>query len=123
MRRSTARAKSSWPSPAWSCTGPTAQTITIDLPKTRTIDLIKLQNGVTSALTEDAAVPVGNYDWMRLKVLASKNTQGESYIRMLNGTQYPLWIPQRFGNRPQAESRLRRRAGEHHAAGHRLRPA
>ena len=69
------------------------QTVTIDLPSTRAIDLIKLQNGITSALTQDTAVAAGTYDWMRLKVLASKNSQGESYIRMLNGTQYPLWIP------------------------------
>jgi hypothetical protein len=60
---------------------------------TKTIDLIKLQNGVTGALTQGAAVPAGNYDWMRLKVLADKNSQGESYITLLNGTQYPLWIP------------------------------
>ena len=60
---------------------------------TKSIDLIKLQDGVTSALTQDAAVPAGNYDWMRLKVLASKNSQGESYIKLLSGQQYPLWIP------------------------------
>jgi hypothetical protein len=60
---------------------------------TKSIDLIKLQDGVTSALTQNAAVPAGNYDWMRLKVLASKNSQGESYIKLLSGQQYPLWIP------------------------------
>jgi hypothetical protein len=60
---------------------------------TKSIDLIKLQNGVTGALTQGAAVPAGNYDWMRLKVLADKNSQGESYITLLSGAQYPLWIP------------------------------
>jgi Domain of unknown function (DUF4382) len=60
---------------------------------TKSIDLIKLQNGVTSDLTRGAAVPAGTYDWMRLKVLADKNSQGESYITLLNGAQYPLWIP------------------------------
>jgi hypothetical protein len=68
-------------------------TVTIDFNAKKSIDLIKLQDGVTSALTEDATVPAGNYDWMRLKVLASKNSQGESYIKLLNGEQYPLWIP------------------------------
>ena len=70
------------------------QTVTVDLggaPKT--IDLMKLQKGVTGALTQGASVPAGAYDWMRLKVLADKNTQGESYIKLLDGTQYPLWIP------------------------------
>ncbi len=69
------------------------ESVSIDFPSTRAIDLIKLQGGVTDALTQDAAVPAGDYDWMRLKVLASKNSQGESYIKLLNGAQYPLWIP------------------------------
>jgi hypothetical protein len=30
---------------------------------------------------------------VRLKVLASKNSQGESYIKLLSGQQFPLWIP------------------------------
>jgi len=60
---------------------------------TKSIDLIKLQNGVTGALTDGAAVPAGDYQWMRLKVLADKNSQGESYITLLNGAQYPLYIP------------------------------
>ena len=60
---------------------------------TKSIDLIKLQGGVTADLTQGAAVPAGNYQWMRLKVLADKNSQGESYITLLNGAQYPLWIP------------------------------
>jgi hypothetical protein len=68
-------------------------TTTIDFSAPKSIDLIKLQGGVTSALTQDAAVPAGNYDWMRLKVLATKNSQGESYIKLLSGQQYPLWIP------------------------------
>ena len=37
---------------------------------TKSIDLLKLQNGVTGVLTQGAAVPAGDYDWMRLKVLA-----------------------------------------------------
>src|SRR5262245_15927777 len=68
-------------------------TTTIDFSSPKSIDLIKLQDGVTSALTQDSAVPAGNYDWMRLKVLATKNSQGESYIKLLTGQQYPLWIP------------------------------
>ena len=68
-------------------------TVAIDFTSPKSIDLIKLQNGVTGALTQDSAVPAGNYDWMRLKVLATKNSQGESYIKLLTGQQYPLWIP------------------------------
>jgi hypothetical protein len=68
-------------------------TITIDFSNPKSIDLMKLQNGVTSALTEESSVPAGEYDWMRLKVLATKNSQGESYIKLETGEQYPLWIP------------------------------
>jgi hypothetical protein len=68
-------------------------TTSIDFSTPKSIDLVKLQKGVTGALTENSAVPAGNYDWMRLKVLASKNSQGESYIKLLTGQQYPLWIP------------------------------
>jgi hypothetical protein len=68
-------------------------TTTIDFPAPKSIDLVKLQNGVTGSLTENSAVPAGNYDWVRLKVLASKNSQGESYIKLLSGQQFPLWIP------------------------------
>ncbi|MFL6603402.1 MAG: DUF4382 domain-containing protein [Steroidobacteraceae bacterium] len=60
---------------------------------TKSIDLMKLQNGVTGALTQGEAIPAGDYQWMRLKVLADKNSQGESYITLLNGAQYPLYIP------------------------------
>jgi hypothetical protein len=70
------------------------QTVTLDFgSNTKSIDLIKLQDGATGALTQDAGVPAGDYDWMRLKVLADRNSQGESYIKLLSGAQYPLWIP------------------------------
>ncbi len=68
-------------------------TVSIDFSAPKSIDLLKLQNGVTGTLTQDSAVPAGDYDWMRLKVLASKNAQSESYIKLLTGEQYPLWIP------------------------------
>ena len=68
-------------------------TISIDFPSPKSIDLLQLQGGATSDLTDGASVPVGNYDWMRLKVLATQNSQGESYIQLQDGNQYPLWIP------------------------------
>ena len=48
----------------------------------------------TGALTEGTEVPAGNYDLDAAQgVLADKNSQGESYIKLLSGAQYPLWIP------------------------------
>jgi hypothetical protein len=74
--------------------GTDGQTRTLDFGANRkSIDLMKLRNGVTSALTEGFEVPAGSYDWMRLTVLADKNSQGESYIKLVSGAQYPLWIP------------------------------
>jgi hypothetical protein len=67
--------------------------VNIDFPTTRSIDLLALQNGATGALTQGEEVPAGDYDWMRLKVLADKNTQNESYITLTGGGQYPLYIP------------------------------
>jgi hypothetical protein len=68
-------------------------TVTVDFGAAKSIDLIKLQNGVTGVLTQGSSVPAGDYDWMRLDVRADKDTQGESYITLLNGTQYPLYVP------------------------------
>src|SRR5262249_30478183 len=67
--------------------------VEVDFAMPKSIDLIKLQNGVTGMLTAGASVPAGDYDWMRLKVRADQNMQGESSITLSNGTQYPLWIP------------------------------
>ena len=66
---------------------------TINFASPKQIDLLKLQNGVTGALTQGESVPAGTYDWMRLDVLANKNTQGQSYIVLNTGAQYPLYIP------------------------------
>lgn len=66
---------------------------TVTFPSPKQIDLLKLQNGVTGALTQGESVPAGSYDWMRLDVLATKDTQGESYITLSTGAQYPLYIP------------------------------
>ncbi len=59
----------------------------------KSIDLMLLQSGVTADLLQGASVPAGNYNWMRLEVLANRNTQGESFIVLDSGQQYPLWIP------------------------------
>jgi hypothetical protein len=68
-------------------------TVTINFPSARQIDLLQLQNGLTTALAQSESVPVGTYDWMQLQVLANKDTQGQSYIALDTGAQYPLYIP------------------------------
>jgi hypothetical protein len=69
------------------------QTVTINFPSAQQIDLMQLQNGLTAALLQSQSVPSGTYDWMQLNVLADKDTQGESYIMLNTGAQYPLYIP------------------------------
>ena len=68
-------------------------TVTINFPTAKRIDLLQLRNGVTAALAQNASVPTGTYDWMQLQVLATQDTQGQSDITLVNGTQYPLYIP------------------------------
>ncbi|HZT03418.1 MAG TPA: DUF4382 domain-containing protein [Steroidobacteraceae bacterium] len=68
-------------------------TFSIRFPSPRQIDLLTLQNGLTGALLQSESVPAGNYDSMQLNVLADKDTQGESYITLNTGAQYPLYIP------------------------------
>ncbi|MGH8181280.1 MAG: DUF4382 domain-containing protein [Steroidobacteraceae bacterium] len=69
------------------------QTVTINFPSAQQIDLMQLQNGLTAALLQNHSVPSGTYDWMQLNVLADKDTQGQSYIMLNTGGQYPLYIP------------------------------
>lgn len=69
------------------------KTTTINFSNPQQIDLLRLQNGVTQPLLQNASVPSGSYDWMQLKVLANANTQGQSYITLNTGAQYPLYVP------------------------------
>ena len=57
------------------------------------IDLLQLQDGVTDDLLSNEEVPAGQYQWMRLKVLAERNQSGASYIALEGGEQYPLFVP------------------------------
>lgn len=70
-------------------------TITFSTPEQ--IDLMQLANGGADALLQGESVPAGSYDWMQLEVAADENTQGESYIILTTGEQYPLYIPSGSG--------------------------
>jgi hypothetical protein len=67
--------------------------ITIDLPAPKSIDLLKYRNGATTNLIDGASVPAGRYLWLRLLLRAEQNLQSGSYIRLLDGRQFPLYIP------------------------------
>jgi Domain of unknown function (DUF4382) len=67
--------------------------IVIDLPSPKSIDLLKYRNGATANLVAGANVPAGRYLWLRLMLRAEQNLQSGSYIRLLDGRQFPLYIP------------------------------
>jgi Domain of unknown function (DUF4382) len=73
--------------------GTDGKTTTVNFSSPQQIDLLQLQNGLTQALLQNASVPAGSYDWMQLKILANANTQGQSYITLNTGAQYPLYVP------------------------------
>jgi len=68
-------------------------TFSVKFPSPLQIDLLTLQNGLTGALLQNESVPAGKYDSIQLHVLADKDTQGESFITLNTGAQFPLFIP------------------------------
>ncbi len=68
-------------------------TRTIDFAVPRELDLLAYQNGATVNLLENLTVDAGEYQWMRLKVLAERNLSDGSYILFETGEQFPLYIP------------------------------
>lgn len=58
----------------------------------RSIDLLALQGGNSSALLDGVSLPAGEYEWMRLMVNAQRTTM-DSYIKLENDEQYSLFIP------------------------------
>ncbi|HEU0225324.1 MAG TPA: DUF4382 domain-containing protein [Steroidobacteraceae bacterium] len=59
----------------------------------REIDLLAYQDGATVNLVEGLEVDAGEYEWLRLNVLAEQNQSDGSYILFESGEQYPLYIP------------------------------
>lgn len=64
-----------------------------NLADCRRIDLLQLQDGVTDDLLRNESVAAGQYEWLRLAVVAERNRNDASYIRLDNGNQYPLYVP------------------------------
>jgi hypothetical protein len=68
-------------------------TRTIAFAEPREIDLLAYQNGATVNLIENLEVDAGEYQWMRLNVIAEQNRSDGSYILFESGQQFPLYIP------------------------------
>jgi hypothetical protein len=65
----------------------------IELPEPRQIDLLAYQNGATVDLLEGVTVAAGEYQWLRLDVIAEQNRSDGSYIKFETGEQFPLYVP------------------------------
>ena len=59
----------------------------------KSINLLDLQNGATDDLLTNQALPAGQYNWIRLNVLAERDTLDGSYIKLKNGEEFGLFIP------------------------------
>jgi hypothetical protein len=67
--------------------------ITIDLAPDRQIDLLALGGGASTLILQNATVPAGAYEWIRLQVNALANAQDDSYIELDTGERFPLVVP------------------------------
>jgi hypothetical protein len=68
-------------------------TRSIEFTEPRAIDLLAYQNGATVDLLDGVEVDAGDYEWMRLEVIAEENRNDGSYILFESGEQYPLYVP------------------------------
>ena len=68
----------------------TTETFTFDAP--RAIDLLALQGGAAELLLDEALVPAGHYERLRLTVNASRDGSA-SFIEYDDGSIHPLFIP------------------------------
>jgi len=67
--------------------------VTYDISPDRDIDLLQYADGQRAVVLDDQRVPAGRYEWIRLLVQAERNQQDGSYVEMLDGRRYPLFVP------------------------------
>jgi hypothetical protein len=65
----------------------------IEFDEPKAVDLLAYQNGATVDLLDGVEVDAGNYQWMRLDVLAEPNLGDGSFIKFESGEQFPLYVP------------------------------
>jgi hypothetical protein len=63
-----------------------------DFATPRQIDLLALDGGGSEILLQDETLPVGAYEWIRLKVNAGRDAS-DSYIELRDGSRHALFIP------------------------------
>jgi hypothetical protein len=71
--------------------GGSAKTFTFDEP--RQIDLLALTGTDSELLLDEAEVPSGRYEWVRLAVDAAEDGVADSYIDLEDGSRHELEVP------------------------------
>jgi hypothetical protein len=66
--------------------------VLIELDEVKTIDLLALQGGDFELLVDNMEVEAGEYNWVRLGVLAERGVM-DSYIVLDDSTSYSLYVP------------------------------
>ncbi len=64
-----------------------------EFDEAKSIDLMKLQGVASQPLLEAVTVPAGTYNGITLGVNAELDSQLDSYITLLDGTSYELYVP------------------------------
>jgi len=66
----------------------------IDFDIAKSLDLIQLQGEDRALLLDDEEIDAGEYEWMRLKVVADPNLPGDSYLQLEeNGAECEMRVP------------------------------
>jgi Domain of unknown function (DUF4382) len=68
-------------------------TITLSFDPPMSINLLALQGQNSAPLFANKTLPAGNYEWLKLKVTATKDGILDSYIKLRDNTVYELNIP------------------------------
>lgn len=64
-----------------------------EFDEARSIDLMQLQGMQSQSLLDAVTIPAGTYNGMTLGVNAELDTQLDSYITLLDGQSYELYVP------------------------------
>ncbi len=72
---------------------PTDGTLVLIEFDARRIDLLVLQDGVSTVILDRETVPAGEYDWIRLQLHGDPGTVDDSYVMFEDGSMHPLVIP------------------------------
>lgn len=66
--------------------------VSFDFDEDQSVDLLDTVGGEAFVLLGDTELAAGDYEWIRLSVITSKDSL-DSYIELIDGSVYPLYVP------------------------------